>query len=184
MKLKGKASKPLPNGHCPEMDVSPECNAVMTQRYHAYIGILRWALELGRIDIVLEVSLMSPFNALPREGHSEALYHMSAYLAKADQHSIVFAALLPDLKPSSMVASDCTDIYGNISEAIPPKMPKPRGNPVNTTCFVDAKHAGNLVTRRSRTGILIFVMKSPIVWYSKRQNTVETSTFGSEFVVM
>jgi hypothetical protein len=59
MKLKGKVSKPLPNGYRPEMDVSPECNAVMTQRYQAYIGILRWALELGRVDIVLEVSLMS-----------------------------------------------------------------------------------------------------------------------------
>jgi hypothetical protein len=84
MKLKGKASKPLPNGYCPEMDVSPECNAVMTQRYQAYTGILRWALELGRVDIVLEVSPMSSFNALPREGHLEALYHIFAYLAKAD----------------------------------------------------------------------------------------------------
>ena len=83
-----------------------------------------------------------------------------------------------------MVATAWTDFYGDASEAIPPKMPKPPGNPVNTTCFVDANHAGNLVTRRSQTGILIFVMKSPMVWYSKRQNTVETSTFGSEFVAM
>ena len=52
MKLKCKALKPLPNGYRPEMDISPECNAVMTQRYQAYIEILRWALELGRIDIV------------------------------------------------------------------------------------------------------------------------------------
>jgi hypothetical protein len=96
----------------------------------------------------------------------------------------VFDALSPDLKPSSMVATDWTDFYGDVWEAILPKMPKPRGNPVNNTCFVDASHAGNLVTRRSQTGILIFVMKSPIVWYSKRQNTVETSTFGSEFVAM
>jgi hypothetical protein len=167
------------------MDGSPECNAVMTQQSKAYIGILRWALELGRVDIVLEVSLMSSFNALPREGHLEAIYHMFAYLATADQHSIVFDASLPDLKPGLMVvATDWTDFLGDVSEAIPPKMPKPRGNPVNTTCFVDANHAGNLVTRRSQTGILIFVMKSPIVWYSKRQNTVETSTFGSEFVAM
>jgi hypothetical protein len=144
MKLKGKASKPLPNGYRPEMDVSPDCNAVMTQRYQAYIGILRWALKLGRVDIVLEVSLMSSFNALPREGHLEALYHMFAYLAKADQHSIAFDASSPDLKPSSMVATDWTDFYGDVSEAKPPKMPKPRGNPVNTTCFVDANHAGNL----------------------------------------
>jgi hypothetical protein len=40
------------------------------------------------------------------------------------------------------------------------------------------------VTRRSQTGILIFINRSPISWYSKRQNTVETSTFGSEFVAL
>jgi hypothetical protein len=40
------------------------------------------------------------------------------------------------------------------------------------------------VTRRSHTGILIFIQKAPIIWYSKRQNTVEASTFGSEFIAM
>ena len=157
MKLKGKASKPLPNGSCSEMYVSSECNVVMTQQYQAYIGILRWAFKLGRVAIVFEVSLISSFNALPREGHLEALYQMFAYLAKADQHSIVFDASSPDLKPTSMVATDWTDFYGDVSEAIPPKMPKPRGNPVNTTCFVNANHAGNLVTRRSQTGIPFFL---------------------------
>jgi hypothetical protein len=55
---------------------------------------------------------------------------------------------------------------------------------VSTHCFVDADHAGNRITRRSQTGILIFCIRAPILWYSKRQNTVETSTFGSEFVAM
>jgi hypothetical protein len=54
------------------------------------------------------------FNALPREGHLEALYHMFAYLAKADEHLIVFDASLPDLKPSTMVATDWTDFYGDV----------------------------------------------------------------------
>ena len=40
------------------------------------------------------------------------------------------------------------------------------------------------MTRRSQTRILIFLNRAPIVWYSKRQNTVETSTFGSEFIAM
>ena len=52
------------------------------------------------------------------------------------------------------------------------------------TCFVDADHAGCLETRRSHTGVMIFLQKAPIIWYSKRQNTVESSTFGSEFVAM
>jgi hypothetical protein len=63
-------------------------------------------------------------------------------------------------------------------------MPKPRGNKVKMTTFVDSDHTGNLATHRSQTGILIFLNKAPIVWFSKRQNTVETSTFGSEFVAM
>ena len=51
-------------------------------------------------------------------------------------------------------------------------------------CFVHAAHAGNTVTRRSQTGLLLFVNRAPIVWFSKWQNTIETSTFGSEFIAM
>ena len=67
---------------------------------------------------------------------------------------------------------------------MPPKMPEPLGNPVNIYVFVDANHAGNLVTRRSHTGILLYIQNSPIVWLSQRQNTVETSTVGREFVAL
>jgi hypothetical protein len=76
------------------------------------------------------------------------------------------------------------DFYGDVKEAVPPNMPKPRGNKVKMTMFVDSDHAGNLATRHSQTGILMFLNKSPVVWFSKRQNMVETSTFGSEFVAM
>ena len=55
---------------------------------------------------------------------------------------------------------------------------------MSTPCFVDAYHAGNTVTRRSQTGILLFCNISPIIWNSKLQNTVETSTFGSEITAM
>ena len=57
----------------------------------------------------------------------------------------------------------------------------PRGRAVSSHCFVDADVASNTVTRRSQTGILIFLNRAPIVWYSKWQNT---STFGSEFIAM
>ena len=38
--------------------------------------------------------------------------------------------------------------------------------------------------RRSHTGMFIFANRALVVWYWKRQNTVESSTFGSEFVAM
>ena len=58
-------------------------------------------------------------------------------------------------------------------EAILGNAPPPRGKPVYVRFYVDADHAGNLVTRRSHTWIIIFVDNSPIIWYSKLQNTVE-----------
>jgi hypothetical protein len=49
---------------------------------------------------------------------------------------------------------------------------------------IGANHAGNVATRRSHTGILIFVNRAPVPWFSKKQNAVESSTFGSEFVAL
>ena len=63
-------------------------------------------------------------------------------------------------------------------------MPKPLGNPASTHCFVDANHAGDTTTRRSQVGILLFMNCAPIIWYSKRQNLVEASAFGSEITAM
>ncbi len=51
-------------------------------------------------------------------------------------------------------------------------------------CFVDSDHAGDKVTRRSQTGILIFCNRAPVIAYSKRQNSVECSTYGSELCAM
>lgn len=63
-------------------------------------------------------------------------------------------------------------------------MPHALGLPVAVACFVDANHAGNVLTRPSHTGIIIFIQNAPIIWYSKKQNTVESSTFGSELVAL
>jgi hypothetical protein len=63
-------------------------------------------------------------------------------------------------------------------------MPEPKGEPVQINMFCDAAHATDLVTRRSTTGIIFFINGTPITWYSKRQNTIESSTFGSEFVAL
>jgi hypothetical protein len=41
-----------------------------------------------------------------------------------------------------------------------------------------------MVTRRSRTGVLIYVNSAPVIWYTKKQGSIETSSFGSEFTAM
>ena len=50
--------------------------------------------------------------------------------------------------------------------------------------FVDSDHAGENITRRAQTGVLIIINRAQILWFSKKQNLVHTSTFVSEFTAM
>ena len=174
----------MPEKYRPELDATEELDDKLANRYLQYIGILRWAVELGRVDILLEVSLLSTMMAQPRRGHLEAVYSIFMYLDKHENSTMAYDHAYPNIDETVFTDSDWTDFYGDISEEIPLDAPVPRGKPVVVTTFVDSDHAGNLVTRRSHTGIITFINKAPINWYSKRQNTVESSTFGSEFVAM
>ena len=71
-----------------------------------------------------------------------------------------------------------------MQEPVPPNAPEPRGKEVDTPMFVDSDHAGDKRTRRSQPGYFIFLNMAPIMWYSKKQSTIETSVFGAEMVPM
>jgi hypothetical protein len=183
-RLPTRCTTPMQANYRPELDVTAEMKIAGVRYYQELIGILRWAIELGRIDIAMEVSMLSTHLALPREGHLQQVYHMFGYLKAKPKKTLAFDPTHPDIDESRFLKCDWHDFYRGAKETIPGDAPEPRGNVVSTHCFVDADHAGNRVTRRSQTGILLFVNRAPILWYSKRQNTVETSTFGSEFVAM
>eukprot|EP00957_Ditylum_brightwellii_P068405 5192780-Ditylum_brightwellii.AAC.1 len=61
-------------------------------------------------------------------------------------------------------------------------MPEPQGKPVMTTTFVDANLLHDVITGKGGTRIIHLLNKTPVDWFSKRQNTVGTATYGSEFV--
>ncbi len=185
-KLKSTTRNQFPSGYKPELDVTPELKDELGSRFLQLIGILRWAIELGRFDIFVEVLQLSQHQALPRRGHLEALYHIFAYLKKHENGArIVFDPKTPNIDERVFnVNADWRDFYGDVGEELPPNMPEPKGKCVNISCFVDANHAGNVITRRSHTAILINVQNAQIIWFSKRQNTVESSSFGSEFVAL
>jgi hypothetical protein len=77
-KLKLTARNPFPSCYKLELDATPELNNELESRFLQLIGILRWAIKLGR----LKVLQLSQNQALPRGGHLEALYHIFAYLKK------------------------------------------------------------------------------------------------------
>jgi hypothetical protein len=122
--------------------------------------------------------------ANPRECHPSEAIHVFAYLKAHDRSSLVFDRQDMPIDESRFHSGDWSNYYPDAQEAIPPNAPEPRGQSVSMSCFIDADHVSCCVTRISHTGILIYVENAPIIWYSKRQNTVESSTFGSEFIAM
>ena len=73
-------------------------------------------------------------------------------------------------------------LYMVMSTNLPDDMPEPLGEAVTTPTTMDANLKHCLATGKSLTRCLHFVNKSPVDWYSKKQATVETATYGSEFV--
>ena len=186
LKLPARANTPLTSSYRPEIDVSGELQPNQASDYQSYIGILRWMVELGRVDICCEVSMMLSHLALPREGHLQELYHMFAYLKKYHNSEMVFDPSEPDIDESQFQEKDwTTSEFGDCTEEeLPANMPMPRGLGFRMRAYVDADHAGDSITRRSRTGFLVYLNKAPIYWMSKKQTSVETSSFGSEFIAM
>lgn len=164
----------MPINYQSELDSTPHCDEEHASRYRQIIGILCWwAIELGRFDILTEVSILSQYQADPREGHLEALYWIMNYLHRYPMRRLVMNHTLPDNVDESVFRhGNWTDFYGKVVEEDPPNMPEPLWNPVMMSCFVDSDHAGNLLNN------------TPVIAFSKRHNTCESSTYGSELVAM
>jgi hypothetical protein len=177
------SNTPLEPGDHPELDTSELLDDDGIKKYQSMIGALQWAVSLCRYDINCAVMTMGRFRAAPRHGHLARLQRIVGYLKKYDMAAIRFRTGTPDYSHLQEPKVDWSySVYGNIKEEIPNDMPKPLGEPVVLTCFVDANLLHDLTTGRSATGIIHMLNLTPIDFTSKRQETVETATYGSEFI--
>lgn len=101
--LKKKIMSPLASGYRPELDASPELDDKRSSYYSSLMGVLHWCIELGRVDIIVEVSLLARFQANPRQGHLEQLLHVFAYLKKYNRSHLVFDWTRPELDESKLL---------------------------------------------------------------------------------
>ena len=97
---------------------------------------------------------------------------------------MVFDPTYPELDMTVFKECDWKDFYGNVKEALPPNAPSPNGKDIDLRMYVNLDHAGDHSNRRLRTVFFVFINMAPIIWYSKKQPTVETLVFGAESVAM
>jgi hypothetical protein len=78
--IPAKVDNPFPVDYDPSTDLSdildPECSSF----YQHLIGVMEWMMELGRIDIANEISMLSSYLACPHKGHLENALHVMGYL--------------------------------------------------------------------------------------------------------
>ena len=186
-KIPLKTPAPMTSSYLPELDGTPELESDDHRFFQEMIGMLRWATELGRVDVLHEVSLLSQYQASPRQGHLEQALHIFGFLDKHPKLTLYMNPELPNLNYgifSTTNASEFKEYYRGATEGMPHRMPRPRGIAVRTSAYCDSSHASNKVTRRSHSGHILFVNSAPVKWLSRRQQTVETSAFSSEFIAL
>ena len=174
---------PLEPGDHPELDESVLLEGEKITLYQSLIGSLQWAVTIGRLDILTAVVTMSSFSAAPRQGHLERLQRIYGYLARFKSAAIRVRTEEPDFSMlPDLIHKWDHSVYGNPKEEVPSDAPTPLGKYVQLTHYVDANLLHNVLTGKSLTGVLHFANQTPVDWYSKKQSTVETATFGSEIV--
>ena len=179
-----KYQTPFDSQYYAELDETPLLDAKGMAKYRSIIGSLNWVLTLGRFDIAYSLSTLSRYMMGPREGHLVALERVLGYLSHREHGTIVVDTGEAPIRNEATFSKghDWIEFYPDAVENVPNDLPLPQGNMARLTCYVDADHARDSVTRRSVTGIFVLLNNTPIVWMSKRQRTVETSTYGSELV--
>lgn len=176
-------SSPLERGDHPELDTTDELDVDGIKKYQSLIGALQWVVTLGRLDIATAVMTMSSFRASPRVGHLDRVKRIFGYLLKMKHAATRFRTSMPDHSEHPIVEYDWEkSVYSNAKELIPDDSPKSYGPSVSLTTFVDANLCHDMVSGKSITGIIHFLNKTPIDYYTKKQPVVETATYGSEYM--
>ena len=155
----------------------------MAAKYLTMVGQLQWLVTFRRFHIHAQVATMSISRAAPRQGHMDRLKRIYSYAIRTKDYAIRFRTKQPHY---SFLPDQDFDwihsVYGNVQEILPDDMPDPLGEAVITTTTMEANLNHCLATGKSLTGCLHFVNKRRVDWYSKKQATVEASTYGSDFV--
>ena len=91
------APNPFPLDYEPSMDTSVLLDPELASYYQTIIGVLRWMVEIGQIDITTEVSQLSSFLAMPRRGHFVNALHIMSFLKIKHNSMLILDPTYPEV---------------------------------------------------------------------------------------
>ena len=129
--------------------------------YTSFVGMLGYLHANSRPDITFTVAQASCFTHNPKQSHEEALMRFGRYLKGTKDKGLI-------LKPVSFNFILMTNVYVDADVA----GGWGHKDPLDPTCV------------KSRTGYIFEVMGCPVVWASKLQSCIATSTMEAEYTVL
>ena len=128
---------PMNNYYTPELDVTEELGHDDVTFYQELIGVLRWATEIGRVDILLEVNLLLQYSASPCEGHLDQVLHIYAFMRRHPKLTLHLSPEMPLMGFGEFRTQkdNFSELYCNAEEQMPHTMPTPRGGSLVMTAL-------------------------------------------------
>ena len=180
-----KENIPASHNDHPELDDSPFLDETGITHFQSVMVICHWISTAARMDVTFAVSSLSRFAAKPREGHLRRAIKILGYLKKYSNKGYYIDPREPKLNFSyEELTPDFGNQYADFIEEGDDKLPEALMDELPITIFVDSNHGHDKVTGKSITGLIVFVGRTPIYYQAKRQASVQSATFGAEFIAL
>ena len=177
-------SIPASPGDHPKLETSEFLDDDGHLYYQMLVGMLNWTVGIGRFDIAHVTSSLARFASCPRKGHLNYVLRVFGYLKIYPNKMVLVDSWDPiirggDLSHYSKLVEESKEEYPKAMEDIEKYLPPPLVDELVIIVFVDSDHAHDKVTRWSITGIIMIVGRTPVFYYIKQQEVVETSTYSA-----
>ena len=104
--------------------------------------MIRWVVEIVRVEIITEVLMMASQMDMPREGHLKAVLHVFAFSRQKYNSRMAFDPTYPVIYMNDFKECKWKNFYEYLKETIPPNAPEERGKEVDLRGYADSDHTG------------------------------------------
>ena len=105
MALPRRDEGPMSSDYTPEVDATTELESDGITMYQEFNVEFIQAIEIGRVDIGHEVSVLSSYQAAPRDGHLQQILHIFALLKNNPKLTLHFNPNSAGIDPMSFTGS-------------------------------------------------------------------------------
>ena len=109
MKLPARATTLMSSDCITELNETAELDVNDITMFQELIGELGWSTEIGIVDILHEVSVLSEFQASPCEGHLHQIFHIFYFMKNNPKLTIYFDPRFPNINPTLFSGSSAEE---------------------------------------------------------------------------